>query len=100
MTATYSKTSIYSGTPFWGKYLDVWKSKTIDPDITDAVYQIDNTYNIRPDLLAYDLYKDANLWWVFAIRNPDVLEDPLFSFTAGKIIFVPTLAVVKKSLGI
>lgn len=100
MTASYSKTSPYYGTSTWGKYLDVWAGKSITPDVTDAVYQIDDIYNGRPDLLAYDLYKDSNLWWVFAIRNPDVLIDPLINFTTGKIIYVPTLATLKRSLGL
>lgn len=100
MTASYSKTSPYYGTSTWGKYLDVWAGKSIMPDVTDAVYQIDDIYNGRPDLLAHDLYKDSNLWWVFAIRNPDVLVDPLLNFTTGKIIYVPTLAILKRSLGL
>jgi len=98
--ATYATTSPYYGTPNWGPFLDVWASKTIIPDVTDALYQIDPTYNHRPDLLAYDLYKDTNLWWVFAVRNPDTLTDPLMSFRTGTIIYVPTLATLKTSLGI
>jgi hypothetical protein len=98
--ATYSKTSAYAGTPLWGKFLDVWPGKTIEYDSTDALYQIDPIYNGRPDLLSYDLYKDTNLWWVFFVRNPDVLKDPLQDFKAGAIIYVPTLATVKRSLGL
>lgn len=98
--ATYSKTSPYYGTPQFGPFLDTWKSKTIAPAVDDAHYQIDPVYNLRPDVLAYDLYKDSNLWWVFAIRNPDVLKDPLFGFRTGVIIYVPTLATIKSSIGI
>lgn len=100
MAATYSKSSPYFGTPTWGPFLDVWAGKTIVPDVTDAHYQIDPAYNFRPDLLAYDLYKDSNLWWVFALRNPDVLIDPLLNFKTGTIIYVPTNATVKKAIGI
>ena len=98
--STYSKTSFYNGTGTWGPFLDIWEGKTIPADVTDALYQIDSAYNQRPDLLAYDMYQDSNLWWVFAIRNPDVLVDPLMSFRTGTIIYVPTKAVVTAALGI
>lgn len=98
--ATYSKSSPYHGTPTWGPFLDIWAGKTIAPDVTDARYQIDPAYNLRPDLLAYDLYKDSNLWWVFSLRNPDILIDPLLNFKTGTIIYVPTSATVKRSIGI
>ena len=100
MSATYSTTSPYYNTPTWGPFLDIWKSVSIPANVSDARYQIDPPYNHRPDLLAYDLYQDANLWWVFAVRNPDVLTDPLFSFVAPTVIYVPTLAVVKTALGL
>ena len=96
--ATYSRTSPYAGTQTWGKFLDVWPGKTILPDVTDAIYQIDQIYNLRPDLLANDMYQDSSLWWVFAVRNPDVLKDPLLSFTTGVIIYVPTKTVIQQQL--
>lgn len=100
MPATYSKSSPYYSTPTWGPFLDLWKGKTISPANTDATYQIDSAYNLRPDLLAYDMYQDTNLWWVFALRNPDVLVDPLLNFTTGTVIYVPTKDTVKSALGI
>jgi len=99
MSASYSKSSLYHGTSTWGPFLDVWSGKTIPADVTDAVYQIDSAYNLRPDLLAYDMYKNSGLWWVFSVRNPDILLDPLLSFTSGTIIYVPTLAVVNQAIG-
>jgi hypothetical protein len=98
MSATYSKTSPYYGTGTWGPFLDVWAGKTIPAAVDDAVYQIDSPYHHRPDLLAHDLYKDANLWWVFTVRNPDKLADPLMNFSTGVIIYVPTLATIKRAL--
>lgn len=100
MATTYAHTSPYYGTQTWGKFLDVWSKKTISSDVTDVVYQIDVIYNNRPDLLANDLYQDSNLWWVFAVRNPDVIKDPIFDFKSGNIIYVPTKAVLQKSLGL
>jgi len=99
-TANYSTTSPYYNTQYWGQFLDVWRGKTIAAAATDAIYQIDAPYNQRPDILAYDMYKDSNLWWVFAVRNPDILLDPLMDFRTGVIIFVPTLTTVKSSLNL
>lgn len=100
MAAAYSRTSPYSGTQTWGKFLDVWPGKTIPGSVSDAIYQIDQIYHLRPDLLAHDIYQDSALWWVFAVRNPDVLRDPLLNFTTGTIIYVPSKEVVQRQLGI
>jgi hypothetical protein len=99
MPATYSKTSPYSNTKMWGPFLDTWTGITIPSAVTDAVYQIDSAYNLRPDLLAHDLYQDSNLWWVFAVRNPDTLKDPLLYFRTGVIIHVPTKATLQAAIG-
>jgi hypothetical protein len=98
--SAYSKTSFYSNTGTWGPFLDIWEGKTIPADVTDALYQIDSAYNLRPDMLAHDMYQDSSLWWVFAVRNPDVLIDPLMSFRTGAIIYVPTKETVLSSLGL
>jgi hypothetical protein len=99
MSATYAKTSPYYGTQLWGQFLDVWAGKTIPANTTDALYQIDAAYNLRPDLLAYDLYQDTNLWWVFAVRNPDSLIDPLLNFRTGTLIYVPTKDTILTAIG-
>lgn len=100
MSTAYSTTSPYYNTAKWGPFLDVWAGKTIAADVTDIVYQIDPPYNNRPDLLAQDIYQDVTLWWVFAVRNPDIIKDPIFDFVAPTIIYVPTKSVVLKSIGL
>ena len=100
MTTTYSKSSPYYGTPKWGPFLDLWRGKTITPQVTDALYQIDSVYNLRPDLLAHDIYGDSNLWWVFSVRNPDVLVNPLLNFRTGVVIYVTAKATLQTALGI
>lgn len=94
-TSPYYNTSIVNG-----QYLDVMINRAIEIDPTDQYWQITPTYNLRPDLLAYDLYNDSRLWWVFAQRNPNTLKDPLFDFVSGINIYIPTLAIVKTSLGL
>ena len=100
MSTNYSVTSPYYGNPLWGQFLDMWPGKNIMPAVTDALFQINSTYNLRPDLLAYDMYQDSGLWWVFAVRNPDVIQDPLMDFKAGAYIYVPTRTTVNTALGL
>jgi hypothetical protein len=58
-------------------------------------------YEYRPDLLAFDLYNDAKLWWVFAARNPNLLgPDPYFNMVTGLGIYVPSQNTLQTFLGI
>lgn len=100
MATTYSKTSPYYNTKQFGKFLDVIDYRPIRKLSSDTVYQIDRVYKHRPDLLAYDLYGDASLWWVFAARNPNVLKDPLFDFKTGTTIYIPLKENLVTDLGL
>jgi len=100
MTAVYSKSSPYSSTGLYGQFLDIMTNRPISKLPSDKLYTIDRVYNLRPDLLAYDLYKNAALWWVFAQRNPNVLKDPLFDFAVGTSIYLPTMATLISDLGL
>jgi hypothetical protein len=51
-------------------------------------------------MLAYDLYADSRLWWVFAQRNPNRLKDPYFDFVAGVGIYIPKADFLKQLLGL
>ena len=97
----YPVTSPYYNTAIEGNdFLDVMVNRPITVDPTDVYWEITTTYNLRPDLLAYDLYNDSRLWWVFAQRNPDVIEDPIYDFSPGKVIQLPKLSNLKNDLGI
>ena len=97
----YSQTSPYSKTDTYGFFLDITTFRDIPALAADVVYKIAATYKHRPDLLAYDLYGDSRLWWVFAQRNPNRLgEDPYFDFKTGVGIYIPTLTTLKSVLGI
>jgi hypothetical protein len=94
-TSPYYLSSIYNDT-----FLDIMVNRPIPFVNTDLYWEITQTYNLRPDLLASDLYQDSKLWWVFAQRNPNKLKDPLFDFTAGTGIYIPQLPVLREVLGI
>ena len=92
MSITYAPTSLYSGTPQvfnYVSYLDFWKGITIPPNASDLLINLDMKYNYRPDLLSYDQYGTPNLWWIFMIRNPDIIRDPIWDFKNGLNIYVP-----------
>lgn len=97
--AVYNNTSPYFYTPVANNTLGVMVNRTIPKLIDDEEFEITQTYNLRPDLLAFDLYGQASLWWVFANRNPNTLVDPLMDFTTGTIIYLPKASTLKSILG-
>jgi hypothetical protein len=100
MAVNYSKTSSYSNTETFGFFLDVANIPLIPFDPSDTAYRIDNIYEHRPDLLAYDLYGDSALWWVFSVRNTNVLQDPVYDFLPGATIYVPKKDTLTAALGL
>ena len=98
--ARYSNTSPYFNTTENNISLDFLTPRTITAELDDISYTIDRIYAYRPDLLAYDLYGTPRLWWVFAQRNPDVIEDPIYDFSPGKVIQLPKASNLKNDLGV
>lgn len=98
--ATYTNTSPWFTTQFKQDYLDVLSIRPVSAEPDDILYTIQTQYAYRPDLLAYDLYGSAALWWVFIQRNLDVLQDPIFDFAPGTQIYLPKGNSLKSVLGI
>jgi len=96
----YSNTSPYFETEVKSTYLDMFKPRTLTVEDDDQSYTIERTYAYRPDLLAYDLYGTPRLWWVFAQRNPDQIEDPIYDFKLGVTVKLPKKENVLRDLGI
>jgi hypothetical protein len=97
--ATYDSTSPYFETGYNQFYLDVMVNRPIPKEDDDLQFTINNTYQYRPDLLAYDLYQTPSLWWVFYQRNPNTLQAPPLDFTIGKTIYLPKITTLKSALG-
>jgi hypothetical protein len=95
----YQSTSPYFSTPVNGEYLGPMVDRNIPKYADDTRFTINETYNLRPDLLAYDLYGTPNLWWVFAQRNPNTITNPLLDFKTGTNIYLPKLSTLKAVLG-
>jgi hypothetical protein len=98
--ATYSRSSPWADTPIENNYLTTLRIRSVSAEPDDYLYTIEPQYTYRPDLLAYDLYQDHKLWWVFIQRNLDILQDPVFDFRAGTRIYIPKGDSLKKALGI
>jgi len=98
--AKYSNTSPYFSTPENIISLDFLVPRAITASDDDVIYIIDRIYAYRPDLLSYDLYGTPRLWWVFAQRNPNIIEDPIYDFAPGVQIQLPKLSNLKKDLGV
>lgn len=89
--ADYRTDSLYRNTKIINRqYLDVLNIDNIDIDnTTTETITLEAKYEEKPDLLAYDLYGNAKLWWVFALFNQDELVDPIVDFKTGLKISVP-----------
>ena len=95
----YKSTSPYFNTTTTLSYLRTMVNREIPREADDIFFTINQTYEYRPDLLAYDLYNDASLWWVFYQRNPNTLTKPPFDFEIGARIFLPQMGTLKTALG-
>lgn len=98
--AKYSKASVFSNTRQNNLYLELLTIRPVPAEADDYKYIIETQYRHRPDLLAYDLYGNAKLWWVFTQRNMDTLKDPIYDFKPGTAIFLPKKSNLQKFLGI
>ena len=99
MSANYDATSPYFTTGYSQFFLDVMNNRPIPLETDDLKFEINLTYRYRPDLLAYDLYGDSRLWWVFYQRNPNTLTAPPWDFKVGTRIYVPKITTLKNTLG-
>ncbi len=98
--AIYTNTSPWYNTDVAQNYLDVLTIRPVSAEPDDFLYVIESQYTYRPDFLAFDLYGEANLWWVFMQRNLDVLQDPIFDFVPGTKIYIPKNSSLRTVLGI
>jgi hypothetical protein len=98
--AKYNQSSPYAATKQNNLYLELLSIRPVPAQKDDFLYTIENQYNRRPDLLAYDLYGDPKLWWVFVQRNMEVIKDPIYDFVPGTKIYIPKESNLKRFLGV
>ena len=98
--ASYSKVSPYRNTKENNLYLELLTIRPVPAEKDDYLYTIENQYQHRPDLLAFDLYGNAGLWWIFVQRNMGVIKDPIYDFEPGVQIYCPKKSNVEKYIGV
>lgn len=98
--ADYSAASPYFNTGYSQFFLDVMIDRPIPRLADDVLFTLNETYQYRPDLLAFDLYGDSQLWWVFYQRNPNTLTAPPWDFRKGVEIYIPQISTLRTSLGL
>ena len=97
--ATYNATSPYYATGYSQFFLDTMVNRPIPSQSDDLPFTINQTYQYRPDLLAFDLYDNGGLWWVFYQRNPNTLTKPPLDFVIDTFIYVPKMSTLRSVLG-
>jgi hypothetical protein len=96
MASFHRRDSFLRGAGVYDVFLDINVLPKIPASISDTAYIIEQQYDGRPDLLAYEMYDNPRLWWVFALRNPDQLVDPLNDFSAGVKIYIPPKGIIEQ----
>tara|TARA_R110001592_G_scaffold240044_1_gene500008 strand:+ start:426 stop:728 length:303 start_codon:yes stop_codon:yes gene_type:complete len=99
MALFHGKNSFLLNAGTMGEYLDVNNLPKMPRGIYDEDYIITAEHVQRPDILALKLYGSTALWWVFALRNPDIIKDPIRDFKAGTRIKLPSMESVKVVTG-
>jgi len=88
---TYNSNSAYYRTPQTSWYLSNYVIRPIPSDpLTDRTIVIPPEYHLMPGKMAFDLYQDSRLIWVFTLMNMDTLKDPIYDFKSGTSITICT----------
>jgi hypothetical protein len=89
-TSNYSQYSPYSKVKqTW--YLDYNLPSAMIPADSDMDYEIPTQFNEQPWRVAKEFYGNERLYYIFSLLNSDILVDPIYDFTTGTVIRIPTL---------
>lgn len=97
--AQYKSSSPYVNTRQTSWYLDFYSNPELLFSESDPVIFVDRKYEYRPDLLSNDLYGTPRFWWVFQLRNMDLIKDPIWDLKAGLEIYVPQQSALSSRSG-
>lgn len=95
----YRATSPYALTPQTDQSIGLYVPRPIPVNSGDTEFVVTPRHHNRPDLLAHDLYGSVGYWWVFMVRNLNLIRDPIFDLKAGMTIVVPSPEHLKKVIG-
>lgn len=73
-----------------GNRLGWWERTIFKTDPSDVSFELIQKYNLRPDLVAFDMYGRSDLqWFVMQYNN---ISDVTVEFVTGTTIVLPTRA--------
>jgi hypothetical protein len=93
----YRSSSPYAATTQTSWYISNYVHRPIPVSADDTPYTIPKEYENRPDLLSNKLYGVPDYYWVFYVRNRNLIDDPIWGLKVGLKIIVPSLETVKKA---
>jgi hypothetical protein len=93
----YPPSSPYAATPQTSWYIGNYVHRSIPSTNTDKPMLITKKYEYRPDVLSNDLYGTPVYYWVFYVRNRNLIKDPIWGLTTGLEIIIPTLETIKRA---
>lgn len=78
------------------EFFDTPDFEPIDTSSNDRQLEIDQRYLGRLDLIAFDYYRDSNLWWIIALANNiDVIPTGMY---IGQKLIIPSTTTVTQYL--
>ena len=92
MAVIYNSSSPYFNTQQKNdliRYMDFMEYRDIPVDDSDEVVTVSSKFHHRPDLLSNKLYGTPDLWWIFIVRNPDQMMDPIYDLVSGLELYTP-----------
>lgn len=95
----YPVSSPYATTPQLDWRLGRYAHRALKPQTSDRQITVTTRYHQRPERLSGDLYGTPNYWWVFGLRNPNLIRDPFFDLKAGMTIMVPDAEYLRRVIG-
>lgn len=85
----YRKCHVYADTETKEYVLSTRPIEEIPKSVDDSFHTVTSYEAYRLDLIAYNYYQNALLWWVIAQANN--IKDPFNDVTAGMVLRIPNL---------
>jgi len=94
-TSRYRETLLYSDLgPAFGRFSH--RSVDVPADVSDDYHQVLAGEQFRLDLISYQHYATARLWWVLALANG--ITNPFIAPYIGDLVRVPTITRIISSV--
>ncbi len=96
---SYPNTSPYALTTQTNQSINMFAYRNIPSAADDKTLTLSSKYQYRPDILSNDVYGTPVYWWVFIVRNRNIIKDPIWDMVSGISIIIPSYATISKYVG-